>query len=140
MSRDFFSPDAVHMLPNVSHTTIQEIRNLGEAIREIVGTYKTVDISIDNYLHEERVSKVLAVSGFEKSPWAEVDEDYSVVYINCWGELFVEQFESSEDFQSFITESRSRNSHIAVHSYLRRSSTAYEKIIARTKNMLFPHT
>jgi hypothetical protein len=105
-----------------------------------VGTYKTVDIGIDDYLKEERVSRLLAVSGFEKSPWAEVDEDYSVVYINCWGELFVEQFESSEDFQSFIKASRSKNSRVAVHSYLRRSSTAYEKIIARTKNMLFPST
>jgi len=137
---DFFSPEAVHMLPNISDTTIQEIRNLGEAIREIMGTYKTVDIGIDDYLKEERVSRLLAVSGFEKSPWAEVDEEYSVVYINCWGELFVEEFESSEDFQSFIKESRSKNSRVAVHSYLRRSSTAYEKIIARTKNMLFPST
>ena len=42
---DFFSPAAVHMLPNISVTTIQEIRNLGKAIREIVGTYKTVDIA-----------------------------------------------------------------------------------------------
>lgn len=135
---DFFSWDGIHMLPNISDTTIQEVRNLGAAIRELVGTYKTFDIRTDDYLKEEQVCRILTVSGFEKSPWAEVDKDYSVVYITCWGELFVEQFDSSEALQSFLDTSRRNNSSIVMDSYLRRSSTAYEKIIARSKYLLFP--
>jgi hypothetical protein len=135
---DFFSMDGIHMLPNISDTTIQEIRNLGVAIRELVGTYKTLDISTDDYLKGEQVSRILTVSGFERSPWAEVDADYSVVYINCWGELFVEAIDTWEQMQSFIKTSRSSNSNLIVNSYLRRSSTAYEKIIARSKYMMFP--
>jgi len=135
---DFFTWDGIHMLPNISDTTIQEIRNLGAAIRDLVGTYKTLDISADDYLKGEQVCRILTVSGFEKSPWAEVDEDYSAVYINCWGELFMEQFDSLEHLQSFITASRSKNNNLIVNSYLRRSSTAYEKIIARSKYLMFP--
>ena len=137
---DFFSRDGIHMLPNMSDTTIQEIRNLGVAIRELVGTYKTLDISADDYLKDEQVCRMLTVSGFEKSPWAQVDEDYSVVYINCWGELFVEQFDSAEDLQSFKKAIRSKNSNVIVNSYLRRNSTSYEKIIARSKYRLFSPT
>jgi adenylate cyclase class 1 len=135
---DFFSRDGIRMLPNISDTTIQEVRNLGVAIRDLVGTYKTLDIGIEDYLKKARVSRVLAVSGFQKSPWEEVDEDYSVVYINGWGELFVEQFKAAEDLQSFLKASRSGNSNVVVHSYLRRSSSAYEKTIARSKYLMFP--
>lgn len=135
---DFFARDGIRMLPNISDTTIQEIRNLGVVIRELVGTYKTVNIGIDDYLEEGQVCRVLVVSGFEKTPWTEFDEDYCVVYINCWGELFVEQFDSLEGLQSFLEASRNGNSSIIVNRYLRRSSTSYEKIIARSKYWMFP--
>lgn len=135
---DFFSRSGVYMQPNHSNITIQEIKNLGEAIREMVGTYKTLDIDIENYLQEEHVARVLTISGFEKSPWSADENEYGAVYTNCWGELFVEQFDSLKDFQAFLKASHIKNSGITVGRYLRRSSTAYEKIIARAKHMQFP--
>ncbi|MBW2613209.1 MAG: hypothetical protein JRE12_12750, partial [Deltaproteobacteria bacterium] len=76
--------------------------------------------------------------GFEKSPWSADENEYGAVYTNCWGELFVEQFDSLKDFQAFLKASHIKNSGITVGRYLRRSSTAYEKIIARAKHMQFP--
>jgi len=135
---DFFSKNSVHMRPNASNITIQEIKNLGQRIGELVGTNKTVDVGIDNYLKEVHITKILVVCGFERSPWANVKDDYSVVYINCWGELFVERFNDLKTIQDFLESANRKNRHLVVSRYLRRNSTSYEKTIARTKASVFP--
>jgi len=133
-----FAPNLIRMRPNPSNVTHKEIINLGIKIEAFLGSYDTVDVDIANYLKEEHIVKLLIVAGFERSPWEEDITDYSVVYTNCWGEMFVQRLNSTAQFKSFLAKALKENPNIEINKYLKRNFTSYEKTIARSKAFVFP--
>ena len=134
----FFESRWIRMRPNTSHVTLQEVINLGNKISSFFGTYEAHDIDFDCYLEKEKVTKLLAVADFAQSPWHEAPGDYSVVYLNSWGELFVKRFDAYPKFESFLDHLVERNPHIITQKYVQRNPTAYEKTIASVKKLAFP--
>lgn len=133
-----FGPNLIRMRPNASNVTHKEIINLGIKIKDFIGAYDSVDVDIANYLKEEYIVKLLIVAGFERSPWEKDISDYSVVYTNCWGELFVKRLRSTASFKAFLAEALKENPNIEINKYLKRNFTSYEKTIARSKAFVFP--
>ena len=132
---NLFAPNWIHMRPNPSSFTLQEIINLGTKIKNYFGTYETLDLELSNYLKKEHVTKLLAVLDFEKSPWYQDTRDFRVLYANCWGEIFARRFNSSSDFEGFIIDCCRDREDIEISYYVQRNLTSYEKIIERTKKI-----
>ncbi len=134
---NLFNPSYIRMRPNSTNITHREIINLGNRMKDFFGTYHTLDIELAGYLKDEYMTKMLIIAGFEKSPWEEKTDDYSVVYINCWGELFVERFREANDFKKFLKDRCSKRKDIQISKYLKRNFTSYEKTIERPKSRIF---
>jgi adenylate cyclase class 1 len=128
----------IRMSPNPSSMTLKEIINLVKRIKDFFGTYGTLDIELADYLKEERISKMLIVVGFDKSPWDEQSSDYGVVYLNNWGELFAMKFNSTQKFEEFLRNSCKDQKDIIISKYLRRNPTSFEKNIEQPKKYIFP--
>jgi adenylate cyclase class 1 len=133
---NLFAPNLIHMRPNPSSFTLQEIINLGAKMRNFLGTYETLDLELSNYLKKEHVTKLLVVLDFEKSPWYDDTKDFGAVYVNCWGEIFSRRFNSSSEFEDFIRDCCKDGNDIDIGYYIQRNPTAYEKIIERTKKIV----
>jgi len=133
-----FDTDRIHMLPNPSNVTIQEIKNLGKRVSGLFGTYKTLAIPMDNYLQGETITKLLIVFGFDRSPWNRSAIDYEALYINCWGELFVRRFKSLKILQNFLKSAHQGNKNIRISRYHGKNRTTYEKTMDQTKAIVFP--
>ncbi|MCF8067504.1 MAG: class I adenylate cyclase [Desulfobacterales bacterium] len=137
---NLFIPNNIQMEPNASKVTLQEIINIGNKIRDFIGTYDVSGIDYPHYLKKERISKILISVSFEKSPWNKDINDFCIVYTNTWGEVFVKRFNSPGKLKKFIREADTNLLSIATTYYVQRSCTSYEKIIERTKKVLFPTT
>ncbi|MCP4688076.1 MAG: hypothetical protein GY859_08505 [Desulfobacterales bacterium] len=133
---DLFLENMIHMKPNPSNVTLQEVINLGKRVKTFFGTRDTVDIDYSNYLKSETITRMLVVVGLEKSALSKAEIDFGVVYMNCWGELFVRRFDFFNEFEHFLTDVGSRNKNIQTSYYIKRSSTSYEKVIQRTMLLL----
>ena len=133
-----FDTYPVHMRPNPSHITAQEITNLGKRIGQFIGTYETLDIPHSRYLQAEQVIKLLLVIGATNSPWYRRRVELNVIYLNGWGELFCRQFPSMETYEAFVADVRESNAAVESSTYMLRSTTAFEKIIERAKRRLAP--
>ncbi|MDM8537877.1 class I adenylate cyclase, partial [Desulfobacterales bacterium HSG17] len=99
---NLFVESRISMEPNPSSVTLQEIINLGRKIRDFVGGVNVTSIDHDHFLRKERVIKMLVIVSFEKSPYEKDINDFSVVYRNSWGELFVDRFNSPRKLQNFL--------------------------------------
>ncbi len=131
-----FSAHQVRMRPNPSSITHQEIMNLGERLNQCFGNYQTADIDYSNYLNDEQVTRLLVVVGLEKSPWQKEKLDFSVVYMNSWGELFARQFTTVRSYETFLQRRQEASPAMDTTFYVRRNATSYERIIERTKLIL----
>ena len=131
-----FNSGLIRMMPNPSDITLRETVNLGRKIERFFETYETMENDYSNYLREENILKLLVIVGLEKSPWFKEVLDLRVLYLNCWGELFVRHFKTLKDFEIFVLRARKGNPKIETKYYIRRSNTSYEKIIERTKKIL----
>ena len=133
-----FAPNLIRMRPNPSNVTHKEIINLAMKLKDFLGAYDSFEVDIDNYLKEEHIVKLLIVAGFARSPWEKDISGYSVVYTNCWGELFVKRLDSTARFKAFLARALKANPNIEINKYLKRNFTSYEKTIARSKAFVFP--
>ena len=100
-----FMESWIRMRPNHTSMTLKEIINLGKRIKDFFGTYRTLDVDLPSYLEEEQLEKILVVIGFDKTPWDEQTSNYSVVYVNNWGELFTRHFDAKNKFEVFLRNS-----------------------------------
>ncbi len=134
---NLFADHLVHMRPNPSSITLQEVLNLGRRIREIFGTYDRLDISYANYLAPERICRLLVVVGFERSPWErQGTTNLRMIYQNAWGEMFVRSFADEQQFTDFLAGIGRASGSFEKHFYVRRFHADFEKIIERAKQMM----
>lgn len=132
-----FDPNKIRMEPNASSVTLQEILNLCRKIIDFLGTFESFDVDLTKYLERERTSKILVVVSFEKAYYEKDINDFCIIYINSWGELFVERFRSPKKLETFIKKTCSGRWQPEINYYVQRNSTYYEKIIDRTKQIIF---
>jgi adenylate cyclase, class 1 len=135
---ELFMPNRIRMEPNASSVTLQEVINLGKKMNELLGTFDIFSIDFAHYLKKVHVVKALVIVSFEKSPWEKDINDFTVIYKNNWGELFVQRFNSPHKLEGFFKEARSNSEHIEINYYVQRNSTYFEKIIERTKKIITP--
>lgn len=132
---DLFIPNGIHMRPNPSNVTLQEIINLATKIRNQFGTQKSQDIDFGNYLKKEYIIKMLVITDFKPTPWYLTNKDSCVVYTNCWGEMFVRVFSVAEEFEAFLRALGKEQQKVEISHYVKRNLDAFEKNIERTKRM-----
>jgi adenylate cyclase class 1 len=130
---DLFTPGGVRMRPNSSNVTLHEIINFGKKIDSFFGTSNSQEIDFSNYLKGEKIEKLMVVLDFETSPWYVDTKDYCVIYTNCWGEMFVRQFSSTQKFESFMRKISQHQYGIQVSYYVQRNASSFEKLIERAK-------
>jgi len=133
---DIFETGRIYMEPNPSSLTLGEIINLGTKIKTFLGKSNVSEIEFNNFLHKEKIKKLLIIVSFEKSPWEKDINDFAIVYKNSWGELFVKRFHSISKLEAFIKHVGKDTDHIETSYYVQRNCTSYEKIIERTKKVL----
>ncbi len=134
---NMFVENRIRMRPNSSGITLKEIINIGKRIKEFFGTYESLDVEPASYLEEEQTLKILIVVGFDKTPWGEELTDYSVVYMNNWGELFANRFDSRKKLETFLKEAFRKKKDILVSKYLIRNQTTFDKSIEIPKKIVF---
>jgi hypothetical protein len=132
-----FFQHQIEMMPNPSAVTIQEILNLGKKMKRFFGTLASAENEFYDYVKAEYVKKLMIVVSFERSPWEKDVDDISVVYQTSWGGLYINQFKSLRSLGSFMRKIHRQKEKIEVQHYLERNCTFYEKIIERTKRMVF---
>ncbi|MBA3030649.1 MAG: hypothetical protein FP816_17810 [Desulfobacteraceae bacterium] len=134
---NLFIESWIRMRPNPSSITQREIINLARRVQEFFGTHETGDIDLTSYLKEEKIIKMLIVVDFDKSPWDEKTNDFAIVYMNNWGELFSRRFTETTLVEAFLREICEENKEILISKYLRRNSSSFEKHIAVPKRIVF---
>lgn len=130
---NLFSPGRIRMRPNSSDVTLQELINLGKKMEMFFGTSNSLDVDFSFYLKEEIFNKMLVVLDFETSPWYINTKDYSAIYTNSWGEMFVRQFSSPQKFEAFMRDMSQANRDIQLSCYVQRNASSFEKLIMRAK-------
>lgn len=134
---NLFAENWVRMRPNPSSITLKEILNLSKRIRDFFGAHETLDVELNHYLREERIVKILVVIGFDKSPWDEAVREYTIVYMNNWGELFVRRFDLRKKVEAFLKSASADQKDIVISKYLRRNPALFEKNIEIPKKIFF---
>jgi adenylate cyclase, class 1 len=126
------------MVPNNTSITVQEIINLGKKIRDLFSSFDITSVDFDNFLQEEKITKMLIVISFEKMRMnIDMDiRDYCVIYKNNWEELFVRRFTSTEKMKEFFVRASKTSGNLETHYYVQRNNIYYEKIIERTKKIV----
>jgi adenylate cyclase class 1 len=132
-----FDPNKIRMEPNASSVTLQEVLNLGKKIIDFIGTFERFEVELSKYLERERTSKILVVVSFENAYYEKDINDFCLIHINSWGELFVKRINSPKKLESFIKNACSGRWQPEINYYVQRNSTYYEKIIDRTKQIIF---
>lgn len=132
------STNSIQMEPNPSRVTIQEIFNLCKQIKDFFGTNDVFGVDNSFYLKNEFVTKLMVIVSFERNPWEKNINDLGIIYKNSWGELYVKRFSSGYDLGAFLRKLGDRRWDIEISFYLQRNCTYYEKIIERTKKIIFP--
>ena len=132
-----FMESWIRMRPNPTNMTHKEIINLGKRIKDFFGTFRTHEVELLNYLEEEQVEKILIVVGFDKSPWDEDTGNFTVVYLNNWGELFTQQFDSKDKIEGFLRSSCKDKKDVLISKYLRRDPASFDKNISVPKKIVF---
>jgi hypothetical protein len=130
-----FESNDIHMRPNSSSVTLQEVVNLATRMRNIFGTRGSQDIDFATYLKKEFINRVMVAVDFEASPWYSNASDYCVIYTNCWGEMFVRRLASTREFNAFLAELTAEGRDVDLSYYVQRNTASFEKLIERAKQM-----
>ena len=133
---DIYLQQQIRMLPNATPVTIQEIINLAKKIKDIFGVYDVSNIDFENFLADEKYLRMLLVVSFEASHDIKDVNDYCLIYLNNWGELFVRRFNSPDKLNAFLSKHQKQIECSEFNYYVQRSSLYYEKIIERTKRLV----
>jgi adenylate cyclase class 1 len=132
-----FDPNKIRMEPNPSSVTLQEVLNLGRKINDFLGTFERFEVELSKYLERERTTKILVVVSFENAYFEKDINDFCVIHCNSWGELFVQRIHSPKKLEAFIRKTCAGRWQPEINYYVQRNSTYYEKIIDRTKRIIF---
>ena len=135
---DIYRELDVRMAPNPTPVTLQEINNLAKRIRELFGAFDIIKVDFENFLEPERVIRMLVIISFEGGGNIKEVNDFSILYINNWGEMLFQRFNAPEKFKVFLESGGRKFFHTQIHYYVHRNSLYYEKIIERLKK-LFAH-
>ncbi len=133
---DLFDPSNIHMEPNPSNVTLQEIINLGIKMKSFFGTSNIKEIEFSNFINKERVTKLAVIVSFENPYWEKDINDFGVIYKNNWGELFFKRFRSKLKLETFIKQEIRTEESFETTYYVQRNCTYYEKIIERTRKII----
>jgi adenylate cyclase class 1 len=136
---DLYQTQNVHMMPNATPITIQEINNLAKRISELFGTFHIAGVDFENFLEPEKATKMLVIVSFEDSSadFKNIN-NFTLLYSNHWGELFSHRFHTPKKFKAFIEGNANIFFGVNTCYYVQRNSRYYEKVIERTK-MLVSH-
>jgi len=130
---DIYLSGNVHMSPNPTPVTVQEIMNLARRMGEIFGAYDITTIDFGNFLKSERITKIMVIVSFEGARNENDLIDFFILYQNSWGELFEKKIGSTNHFKDYFETNREKFSYADVYYYVQRNSRHYEKIIERSK-------
>jgi adenylate cyclase class 1 len=133
---DMYHDLDVRMAPNPTPMTLQEINNLAKRIKELFGVFDITRVDFENFLEPEKVIRMLVIISFESSGQLKYVNDFCIIYLNHWGELFFHRFNAPEKFKAFIEGGGQKFSQTEMVYYIKRSSLYYEKIIERTKKLV----
>jgi adenylate cyclase, class 1 len=133
---DLFVPNMVHMRPNPSNVTLNEIITLGKNMKSFFGTASTCDVAMPNYLKKEFVTRIMIVLDFETTPWYQNRQEYCVVYANCWGELSTRAFQSNTAMEKFLSQIKKSRQDAETRYFIRRNTASFEKVIEKAKSSL----
>ncbi len=131
-----YQPELIKMTPNATSVTLQEINRLAERIRDIFGVHDVSAIDFDYFTEPEKVTKMLIVVTFDGQSPDRDGHDFSVIYKNLWGEIFVSRFRTPAQFHEFIRKDQEKFTGVEIYYYIQRNALYYEKIIERTKGMV----
>lgn len=131
-----FDVNKISMRPNASNITIQEILNIGRKVKMLFGSFDVASVEYHFYLKKETITTLLVVVSSEISPWKNEINDFSVVYLNSWGELFVKRFLTFQTMEIYLKTVLESNKDVVINYYVQRNATSFEKIIERTKKNL----
>ncbi len=133
---DFFDAAGLHMEPNPSSVTLQEIINLGKQMTTLFGASNVPEIPFSSFLKKTVITQLLVIVSFEKSPREKDFNEFTVVYKTSWGELFMKRFQSTKALLSFFKSLPMDAGRMEPNFYVQRHSASYEKIIERTKTII----
>jgi len=133
---DLYRELDVRMAPNSTPMTLQEINNLARRIKELFGAFDITRIDFENFLEPESVTRMLVIISFEGAGHMSDVNDFSILYVNNWGELFFHRFNAPDKFKAYIESNGPKFHHTQIHYYIQRNSLYYEKIIERTKRLV----
>lgn len=133
---DIYLQPQIRMVPNATSVTIQEIINLANKIKNVFGVYDISSIGFENFLTEEKILKMLLVVSFEASHHGKDINDFCLLYLNTWGELFVRRFNAPDKLKLFLMKNDKDGECKEMDYYIQRNSIYYEKIIERTKRLI----
>lgn len=89
-NRLYNGANPIQMVPNASFVTFDDIRRLFQCMHEFFSTPLERYISFDQLLTSSRVIGVFVCSNFYVSEPRQKIHDYTVAWLNSWGELFYE--------------------------------------------------
>ena len=127
-----FEPGRIHMLPNSSSVAVSEIISLGSYI-ETFFKKGSEAFKQSDFLKKAFITKVLVVISFDEEPWEKTGGNIKLVYVNSWGEMFVEKIDSPAKFKIFIKESGNKRGKVLVDYYLQKKCLNYSATLNEVK-------
>jgi len=102
MNNGLYNKDTVvHLVPNPTYVTFDDIRKLFKTMYEFFSPSLGKEVGFDQLLLKSRVfSLFISVNFYAPRQQYNVTE-YTVVYMNSWGEMFCRSFYSEKGFASF---------------------------------------
>jgi len=127
-----FEPGRTHMVPNSSSVSVSEIITLGS---HIIAFFKkeTEVFKQSDFLKKAFVTKVLVVISFEEEPWEKTGGNIKLVYVNSWGEMFVDRTDSPAKFKAFLRENGNKKGKVIVDYYLQKKCLNYSATLNEVK-------
>lgn len=127
---DLFAVGNIHMAPNPTPVTIQEIIDLARKIKEIFGSYDISTIELNHFLRPEEITKILIVIELDTDNQSLYGKTYRIISQNNWDELFVQQFVSANKLISYLKNQGKLVPDVESYHYLRRG---HEEHLSRAK-------
>jgi len=129
-----FEAGRMHMLPNSTSVSVSEIINLGVKIDEFFmqgGHHYTQN----DFLKKSYITKILVVISFEEEPWEKTSKKMRIIYMNSWGEIFVEKITSFIKLKTVLKENRYKQEKATIDYYLQKKCLNYTEILNVVKNI-----
>ncbi|MFA5905279.1 MAG: class I adenylate cyclase, partial [Desulfobacula sp.] len=101
INNDIYSKDSIiHLIPNSSFVTFDEIRKLFKTMYEFFNPFLRKEVGFDKLLKKGRIVSLFISINFYAPRQQQKVTEYTVVYINSWGEMFCKSYHSENGFPS----------------------------------------